>query len=80
MSSFIIAIKVHYITSMQGSSWALAVGRSDSQIGRSYIAELWPFCQFRSKLAITHPIAIKWKEKLDAVVVDCHHNVCLVTE
>ena len=30
------------------------------------------FCQFRSKLAITHTIAIKWKEEYDAVVVDCH--------
>ena len=35
------------------------------------------FCQFRSKLAITHTIAIKWKEKYDSVVVDCHHNLCL---
>ena len=32
------------------------------------------FCQFRSKLAITHASAIKSKEKCDAVVVDCHHN------
>ena len=31
------------------------------------------FCQFRSKLTITHTIAIKWKEIYDAVVVDCHH-------
>ena len=30
------------------------------------------FCQFKNKLAITHTIAIKWKEKYDAVVVDCH--------
>ena len=29
------------------------------------------FCQFRSKLAITHTVAITWKEKHDAVVVDC---------
>ena len=35
------------------------------------------FCQFRCKLAITHIIAIKWKEKYDAVVVDCHHSLCL---
>ena len=35
------------------------------------------FCQFRSKLAITHTIAIKWKEKYDAAVVDCHHSLCL---
>ena len=35
------------------------------------------FCQFRSKLAITHTIAIKWKEKYDAVVVDCHHSLRL---
>ena len=27
------------------------------------------FCQFRSKLAITLTIIIKWKEKYDAVVV-----------
>ena len=33
------------------------------------------FFQFRSKLAITHTIAIKWKEKCDAVVVDCHHSL-----
>ena len=31
------------------------------------------FCQFRSKLAITHTLAIKWKEKYNALVVDCHH-------
>ena len=31
---------------------------------------------FRSKLAITHPIAIKWKVKYDAVVVDCQHSLC----
>ena len=30
------------------------------------------FCQFRSKLAIIHTIAIKWKEKYNAVVEDCH--------
>ena len=35
------------------------------------------FCQFRSKLAITHTIAVKWKKKYDAVVVDCHHSLCL---
>ena len=35
------------------------------------------FGQFRSKLAITHTIAIKWKENYDAVVVDCHHSLCL---
>ena len=35
------------------------------------------FCQFRSQLAITHTIIIKWKEKYDAVVVDCHHNLHL---
>ena len=28
------------------------------------------FCQIRSKLAITHTFAIKWKEKYDAMVVD----------
>ena len=26
---------------------------------------------------ITHTIAIKWNEKYDAVVVDCHHSLCL---
>ena len=30
------------------------------------------FCQFRSKLAITHTNTIKWKEKYDALVVNCH--------
>ena len=35
------------------------------------------FCQFRSKLAITHNIAIK-KEKYDAVAVDCHHSLHLL--
>ena len=70
----------------RGSSWALKVGRSDlppgqlgisnSQIGRSYSAKLRHFCQLRCKLAIIHTIAIKWKEKYDAVVADCHHNLC----
>ena len=31
-------------------------------------------------LAITHTIAIKWKEKYDAVVVDCHHSLRLCGE
>ena len=35
------------------------------------------FCQFRSKLAITHTIAIKMEGKYNAVVVDCHHSLCL---
>ena len=35
------------------------------------------FCQFRSKLAITHTIAIRWKEKFDAVVVDCYQTLHL---
>ena len=35
------------------------------------------FCKFRSELAIAQSIAIKWKEKYDAVVVDCHHSLCL---
>ena len=35
------------------------------------------FCHFRSKLAITHTIVIKWKEKYNAVVVDCHHSLRL---
>ena len=34
------------------------------------------FCQFRSQLAITHTIAIKWKEKYDAVVVDSSLHLC----
>ena len=34
------------------------LGRSESQIGRSYSAKLRHFCQFRSKLAIIHTIAI----------------------
>ena len=34
------------------------------------------FCEFRSKLAITHTIAIKKKIKYDAVV-GCHHSLCL---
>ena len=48
---------------LQGLSWAPAVGRSDfslrgklgrsdSQIGRSYSANYYIFCQFKSKLAI----------------------------
>ena len=35
------------------------------------------FCQFRSKLAITYTVAIKWKEKYNAEVVDCHHSLLL---
>ena len=35
------------------------------------------FCRIRSKLAITNTIAIEWKEKYVAVVVDCHHSFCL---
>ena len=36
-------------------------------------------CQFKSKLAITHiAIAIKWKEKLDAEVVDSHNGLCVL--
>ena len=35
------------------------------------------FSQFRSKLAITHTIAIKWKQKYNAVVLDCHHSLRL---
>ena len=29
-----------------------------------------------SKLAIIHTIATKWKEKYDALVVDCRHRLC----
>ena len=28
------------------------------------------------KYGIFCPIAIKWKEKNNAVVVDCHHSLC----
>ena len=35
------------------------------------------FCQFSSKLAIPNTIFIKWKEKYNAVVVDCHHTLHL---
>ena len=35
------------------------------------------FCQFRSKLVISYTTAFKRKEKYDAVVVDCHHSLCL---
>ena len=38
------------------------------------------FCQLRSKLAITHTIVIKWKEKYDAVVVDCYHSLRLCSD
>ena len=33
------------------------------------------FCQFGSKLAITHTIAIRGRGKNNAVVVDCHHRM-----
>ena len=35
------------------------------------------FYLFRSKLAITHTTATKWKEKYDAVVEDCQHSLRL---
>ena len=40
------------------------------------------FGQLKNKLAITHSIAIKLKEKKEAMVVDCHHVacVCVLTE
>ena len=38
------------------------------------------FCQFISKLAITHASAIKSKEKCDAMVVDCHHSLRLCVD
>ena len=34
-------------------------------------------CLFRSKLAITHTIAIEWREKYDAIAVDCHQVLYL---
>ena len=50
------------------------LGRSDSKKGRILTQNYGIFCLFRSKLAISHTVAIKWKEKYDAVVVDCHHT------
>ena len=52
--------------------------REKWQSDREVIAQNYGiFCQFRSKLANTHTIAIKWKENYDAVVVDCHHSLRL---
>ena len=53
------------------------LGRSDSHEEEVIVQNFGINCQFRSKLAITHTITIKWKEKYDAVVVDCHHSLCL---
>ena len=44
---------------------------------REKSSKLRYFYQFKSKLATTHTITIKWKEKYDAVVVDCHHSLHL---
>ena len=34
------------------------------------------FCQFRSKFKpIKHTIAIKWKEKYNADIVNCYHSL-----
>ena len=47
------------------------LGRSDSQIGRCYCTKI-------TKLSVSleaNTIAIKWNEKYDAVVVDCHHSL-----
>ena len=77
---------------LQGSRWALTVLKVTSPSRK--IREKWQlhreklytqnyciFCQFRSKLAITHTTVFKWKEKYDAVVVDCHHSLrCVVNE
>ena len=49
----------------------------DSQIGRGLAQNYGIFCQFRNKLAIIHTIDIKWKEKYDAVAVDCHNSLSL---
>ena len=65
----------------QGSSWALTVVRSDFflqvnlgeltvRFGEIIVQNYGIFHQFGSKLAITHTIAIKWKEKQDAVVTE----------
>ena len=45
--------------------------RKGDVIGQKYDI----FCQFRRKLGITHTIAIEWKEKYVAEVVDCHHTL-----
>ena len=45
--------------------------RSEEVIAQNYAI----FCQFGIKLAITHTIAIRWKEKYDALVVNCHHSL-----
>ena len=55
-------------------------GRSDSQLGEVIAQNYKIFCQFRS-IAITNTTAIKWQEKYDSVVADCHHSLrCVVTE
>ena len=79
--SLISAIVIHCLESIIASiitgfklgpdsreKWLLPpgkIGRSDSQIGRSYSAKLQHFLSVQKQiyLAITHTIAIKWKEK-----------------
>ena len=75
------------VTLLQDLSWALTVERSEVTFPSRKIREKRQsdrenygiFCQFGSKLAIAHTIAIKWKEKYDAVVglVNCHHSLLL---
>ena len=42
---------------------ALKLGPDSSEKGEVIAQNDNIFCQFKSKLAITHAIAIKWKEK-----------------
>ena len=65
---------------MQGSSWALTLGevaspsRKIREKGEVIVQSYHIFYQFRSTLVITRTVAIKWKEKYHAVVVNCHHS------
>ena len=52
-------------------------GRSGSQIGRSYSVKLQHFLPAKKQMST---IAIKQKEKYNAVVVDCHHSLCLCSD
>ena len=62
--------KLHGI---QRHETGLKLGTDSREKWQSDREKLVIFCQFRSKLAITHTIAIKWKEKYD----DCHHTLHL---
>ena len=65
------------ICAIQGSSWALTVERwqSDREKLLGKITAFSVSLEAYLNLAITHTSAIKWKEKYDAVVVDCHHSL-----